>query len=374
MDMEGDDLASMADTVASKAGTICSDAAPPAITTNTQGTSQLAPIDVDADDLASMANTTIAPVESSSNSSSDSSISEDSPEGSSGSFTHRVFYCSAATSAAPPEDMVTELPEVDPDPVTEDADMPDHSFLQLSSVGDPQQTLGDGPPTAPPPRNPLPWALLRQARAGGCNSPQLVLQDLPLPVPAIILASATDTNPSPNEAPVPSTITTLLHGDGTGNGGTTLPLPSTCTTHTNTTLRSPHTQVSNSLRQTTLFPSPGGRQAIHTLRTKITQNIVPLTFPNDQTFGDPLDRAKPNGHICIAFCNIVGFPLEVHNNSKAQDLRAFQTQFQVDIFGGCESNLNWRKMPPSGRLYKWFRSHNPLRAVAGHNIHDDFGQ
>jgi len=31
-------------------------------------------------------------------------------------------------------------------------------------------------------------------------------------------------------------------------------------------------------------------------------------------------------------------------------------------------------MPPSGQLYEWFRSHNPLRAVAGHNIHDDFGQ
>jgi len=109
-------------------------------------------------------------------------------------------------------------------------------------------------------------------------------------------------------------------------------------------LATSHTWVSNSLCQTTLFPSPGRQQAIYTTRTTtITQNIVPLTFPNEQTFGNPLDHAKPNGHIHIAFCNIAGFPLDVHNNSKVQDLWAFQTQFQVDIFGHCESNLNWKK-------------------------------
>jgi len=93
-----------------------------------------------------------------------------------------------------------------------------------------------------------------------------------------------------------------------------------------------------------LFPSPSGHQAIYTTRTSIiTQNIVPLTFPNKQTFGNPLDQAKPNGHIHLAFCNIPGFPFDIHNNSKVQDLWAFQTQFQVDIFGSCKSNLNWKK-------------------------------
>jgi len=32
------------------------------------------------------------------------------------------------------------------------------------------------------------------------------------------------------------------------------------------------------------------------------------------------------------------------------------------------------KMPPAGRLYEWFCSPNPLHAITGHNIHDDFGQ
>jgi len=96
-----------------------------------------------------MADTANASVESSSDSSSDSSISEDPPEGSSGAFTNCVFYHLAATSVAPPEDMETELPEEAPDPVMDDADMPNHSSIPLSSVGDQQQTLGDGPPTAP---------------------------------------------------------------------------------------------------------------------------------------------------------------------------------------------------------------------------------
>ncbi len=65
-----------------------------------------------------------------------------------------------------------------------------------------------------------PKVLLWQTQAGGCNSQQLVPQDLPLLVPAMILASATDTNLILNEAPVPSTIPTILHGDSTGNGRT----------------------------------------------------------------------------------------------------------------------------------------------------------
>jgi len=46
--------------------------------------------------------------------------------------------------------METECPEEAPDPVMDDATMPDYSTTPLLSVGDQQQTLGDGPPTAPP--------------------------------------------------------------------------------------------------------------------------------------------------------------------------------------------------------------------------------
>jgi len=51
---------------------------------------------------------------------------------------------------APPDDMVTELPEEDPDPAMEEANIPDSTTIPLSSVGVQQQTLGAGPPMALP--------------------------------------------------------------------------------------------------------------------------------------------------------------------------------------------------------------------------------
>jgi len=149
VDVEANDLASMADTVASNAVTVHSAAAPPATDTTIKGSSQLAPIDVDIDDLASMADMVDASVESSLDSSSNSSISEDPLGPSSGVFTHHVFYHSDFTSAAPPEDMETEPPDTAPDPVRDDDDVLDHPSTLLLSVGDQQQTLGDGPPMPP---------------------------------------------------------------------------------------------------------------------------------------------------------------------------------------------------------------------------------
>ncbi len=143
-----------------------------------------------------------------------------------------------------------------------------------------------------------------------------------------------------NETPVPSTMTTLLHGDGTGQWDHS-PTPS----HRHNTYQQ-HSEVST---------HPGIHQPLpdniislpwwvtgSTYFKYYTNNseYAPLTFPNKQTFGDLLDHAKPNGHIQLAFCNVAGFPIDVYNNSKVQDLWAFQTQCQVDIFGGCKSNLN----------------------------------
>jgi len=54
-----------------------------------------------------------------------------------------------STPVAPLDDMEMELTEEDPEPVVDDANMPDSSTLPLPSVGDQQQTLGTGPPMAP---------------------------------------------------------------------------------------------------------------------------------------------------------------------------------------------------------------------------------
>jgi len=110
---------------------------------------------------------------------------------------------SGTTPMAPLDDMEIELPEEDPDPITENVNMPDSSSLPLLSVGDQHQTLGP-PHTPKEPTNlgPAWWV-------DGHKPQQLVPQDPPLLAPAFTLASATDTNHSTNVAPVSSTITTL---------------------------------------------------------------------------------------------------------------------------------------------------------------------
>jgi len=139
---------SLAMAQASVAAMVTANAAPPPdSTTPVLGSSKVRPIDLDTNNLASMVDTVYNSSESSSDSSSasDSSTSlndlpvEDSEEDNLDS-----------AHLAPPNDMETELSEEDPDPVMEDATMPDSTTIPLLSVGDQQQTLGTGPPTALP--------------------------------------------------------------------------------------------------------------------------------------------------------------------------------------------------------------------------------
>jgi len=67
---------------------------------------------------------------------------------------------------------------------------------------------------------------------------------------------------------------------------------------------------------------------------------APRLFPADQTFGHPLPRLSGPNCLCLGYTNVAGFPVEALNNSKAMELRAFLTHHQIDIFVGCESNIN----------------------------------
>jgi len=134
----GNDLDSVADTLTVNLDTSMADS-PPA---DTAGgfLANLAPVDFDDDDLGSQADTIAHSSDSSSSAYSQGLLDDDPPED----------YAEDAppATAAPPDDMVTELPEADPDPVTVDAALPISPTTPLLSVGDQQQTLGTGPPTA----------------------------------------------------------------------------------------------------------------------------------------------------------------------------------------------------------------------------------
>jgi len=119
---------SLATAQASVAGTIEEDVDPPPAKTATQGAKILVSVDVDADDLTSMDDSLYNP---SSSSSSSSPSSKDYPPNS--------------ASTAPPEDIETEHPEAEPNPVAEDVTILNSTTAPLQSVGDQQQTLGDAP-------------------------------------------------------------------------------------------------------------------------------------------------------------------------------------------------------------------------------------
>ena len=136
-DVDGDDLASLADTLTVHSDASMASSSP----ANTGGDflANLAPADLDEDDLCSRADT-IAYYSSSSSSDSSQDLDGDPPE-------DYVEEDQPAT-VAPPYDMVLDPPDADPDPVPADAALPNSFTTPLLSVGDQQQTLGMGPPTA----------------------------------------------------------------------------------------------------------------------------------------------------------------------------------------------------------------------------------
>jgi len=135
---EGDDLDSMADTLTVNSDTSMASSSPAYIADGFLA--NLAPVDLDNDDLGSLADTIAHHLASSSLASSQDLFDEDPPEDSAGD--------APPATMAPPDDMVMELPEADPNPVMADAALPTSSTTSLLSVGDQQQTLGMGPPTA----------------------------------------------------------------------------------------------------------------------------------------------------------------------------------------------------------------------------------
>jgi len=100
---------------------------------------------------------------------------------------------------------------------------------------------------------------------------------------------------------------------------------------------------------------------------------VPI-HPHHLPFGDPLPSPKPDSTFRVGFCNVGGFPAIAHHNEKVSDIKHFIVASELDLFGGCESNLNWKCLPDHLQLREWFRSADGCRSFATNNIHEKFGK
>ncbi len=82
-----------------------------------------------------------------------------------------------------------------------------------------------------------------------------------------------------------------------------------------------------------------------------------LIYPLHLPFGDTTPVPKLDSHFWIGFCNIGVFPAIAGNNKKVLDIKHFIVAHDLDLFGGCEANLNWHSLldpVPNGR---WLPHH-----------------
>jgi len=68
-----------------------------------------------------------------------------------------------------------------------------------------------------------------------------------------------------------------------------------------------------------------------------------------------------------------GFPAIAGNNEKVQDIKHFLASQDLDLFGGCKSNLNWKALPNHIQLWEWFCLSNGCWTFHAHNTHENFG-
>jgi len=130
-----------------------------------------------------------------------------------------------------------------------------------------------------------------------------------------------------------------------------------------------------SFSEDNLFSSvaPSDPRGISTFHAPLDTSFHGDLFPHDLAFGDHFTSLKDEHIFRIGYCNVGGFPAMSFPNDKAQELKHFMALYDLDLFGGCEANLNWSKAPDSIRLSEWFRDLPSSRTFSAHNTTESLG-
>ena len=89
--------------------------------------------------------------------------------------------------------------------------------------------------------------------------------------------------------------------------------------------------------------------------------------------GDPLGT-KPEGVARLLFENFDGIAPWKPRNEKIVWGRKVARHLEADVYGGAELRANWFKVGHDCKLEQLFGSENKMRAVTGHNEHENFGR
>jgi len=131
-----------------------------------------------------------------------------------------------------------------------------------------------------------------------------------------------------------------------------------------------------SLESITISHNPTPRDSRSTLNFSSpipTRLAVTPLFPSNLHFGDNLSPVKADSSFRIGFCNIGGFLATGFNNPKVSEQKHFLASYNLDLFGGCEANLNWHGLPHHLQIKEWFHSADGCCTFAAHNSHENFG-
>jgi len=130
-----------------------------------------------------------------------------------------------------------------------------------------------------------------------------------------------------------------------------------------------HSPLSDSLEvsETSVVSASGNSSSLHSI------SLDGLLFPHHLTFGNSISSLKDDHIFHTGFCNVGGFPIMPGLNAKAQEIKHFMALHDIDLFGGCEANLNWSKAPDSMQLQEWFCNIPSCQTYSAHNINEKMG-
>ena len=91
-------------------------------------------------------------------------------------------------------------------------------------------------------------------------------------------------------------------------------------------------------------------------------------------YGDPLPATKGDESVLFTFLNINGLPQD-STKHKNRTIRNFMNNYNIDIFGMAEVNLNWNLLPTKDRWEErtigWWED---SRVTIAHNVEDEATQ
>jgi len=91
------------------------------------------------------------------------------------------------------------------------------------------------------------------------------------------------------------------------------------------------------LFHTVACPNSRGTPDPHPLNSN-PHNVSLL--PHDLCYGDIIPMTKDDNIFRIGYCNIGSFTASTAPNKKAQEIKHFMASHDLNLFGGCEANLN----------------------------------